>query len=121
MANALPAFLWLCGLLVAGIVCAVTIVRSQYTKHPYTVHPVRWWVVGAHIASIVLFAMAYVVFMGSHEQMSTHAQSLYRQVGIASACIAVFLVAIELILMYLQARRAWHSQIDTTLHNTHKE
>lgn len=109
--NALPAMLWIIGAAVALLVCVVTVMNSHYRDgHASEVRPVSWTVIGGHVASFVLLAAPYVVYLANSESIGAHARSLYTKLGWASAAVAVALVMVELVLMYLQARRAMLAQ-----------
>ncbi len=66
--------------------------------------------IGGHVASFVLLAAPYVVYLANSESIGAHARSLYTKLGWVSAAVAVALVMVELVLMYLQARRAMLAQ-----------
>lgn len=109
--NALPAILWIIGAAVALLVCAVTVMSSHYRDgRANEVRPVTWTVIGGHVASFVLLAAPYVVYLANSASIGAHARSLYTKLGWASAAVAVALVMVELVLMYLQARRAMLAQ-----------
>lgn len=109
--NALPAMLWIIGAAVALLVCVVTVMSSHYRDgRASEVRPVSWTVIGGHVASFVLLAAPYVVYLANSESIGAHARSLYTKLGWASAAVAVALVMVELVLMYLQARRAMLAQ-----------
>lgn len=109
--NALPAILWIIGAAVALLVCVVTVMSSHYRDgRANEVRPVTWTVIGGHVASFVLLAAPYVVYLANSASIGAHARSLYTKLGWASAAVAVALVMVELVLMYLQARRAMLAQ-----------
>lgn len=109
--NALPAILWIIGAAVALLVCGITLIRSHYHDgRNLEVHPVSWFVIGAHFVSLIALAAPYVVYLANRDSLSAHARGLYERMGVASAIIAVTLVFLELVLMYLQARRAMIAQ-----------
>lgn len=109
--NALPAILWIIGAAVSLLVCAVTVMSSHYRDgRANEVRPVTWTVIGGHVASFVLLAAPYVVYLANSASIGAHARSLYTKLGWASAAVAVALVMVELVLMYLQARRAMLAQ-----------
>ena len=109
--NALPAILWIIGAAVALLVCVVTVMSSHYRDgRANDVRPVTWTVIGGHVASFVLLAAPYVVYLANSASIGAHARSLYTKLGWASAAVAVVLVMVELVLMYLQARRAMLAQ-----------
>lgn len=114
--NSLPAIFWVIGAAFALLVCGICIHQSHYRSHKNViVKPVNWAVVGMHVMTFILLALPYVMYLGGRNDMSAHARSLYEQLGWPSAIVAVVLVFTQLTLMYLQARRAMHSQIDATL------
>ncbi len=116
MNNVLPAIIWMLGALCAIIVCASCVWNSHYVgDRNRPVHPVSWTMVGAHVMSCVLFAIPYVLFLGSRDSMAAASRHTYEHLGRISAIVAVVLVFAQLTLMYLQARRAMYSQIDETL------
>ena len=109
--NALPAMLWIIGAAVALLVCVMIVRNSHYRDgRASEVRPVSWTVIGGHVASFVLLAAPYVVYLANSESIGVHARSLYTKLGWASAAVAVALVMVELVLMYLQARRAMLAQ-----------
>lgn len=109
--NALPAMLWIIGAAVALLVCVVTVMNSHYRDgRASEVRPVSWTVIGGHVASFVLLAAPYVVYLANSESIGAHAWSLYTKLGWVSAAVSVALVMVELVLMYLQARRAMLAQ-----------
>lgn len=109
--NALPAILWIIGAAVALLVCVVTVMNSHYRDgRAGEVRPVSWTVIGGHVASFILLAAPYVVYLANSESIGAHARSLYIKLGWTSAAVAVALVMVELVLMYLQARRAMLAQ-----------
>lgn len=109
--NALPAMLWIIGAAVALLVCVMTVMNSHYRDgRASEVRPVSWTVIGGHVASFVLLAAPYVVYLANSESIGAHARSLYTKLGWVSAAVSVALVMVELVLMYLQARRAMLAQ-----------
>lgn len=109
--NALPAILWIIGAAVALLVCVVTVMNSHYRDgRSGEVRPVSWTVIGGHVVSFVLLAAPYVVYLANSASIGVHARSLYTKLGWVSAAVAVALVMVELVLMYLQARRAMLAQ-----------
>lgn len=116
MSSSLPAVFWIIGAAFALLVCGVCIWQSHYVSHIHEpVKPVSWAVVGMHLMTFILLAVPYVIYLGNRDTMSAHVKDLYGRVGWLSAIVAVILVFAELALMYLQARRAMHAQIDRTL------
>mgnify|MGYP006972711904 CR=1 FL=1 len=88
--NALPAMLWIIGAAVALLVCVVTVMNSHYRDgRASEVRPVSWTVIGGHVASFVLLAAPYVVYLANSESIGAHARSLYTKLGWASAAVAV--------------------------------
>ncbi|MEE0654259.1 C4-dicarboxylate ABC transporter [uncultured Bifidobacterium sp.] len=109
--NALPAILWIIGVVSALAVCAVTIVRSHYHDGKAAdVRPVSWAVIGAHFVTLILVALPYPIYLQHKDMIGAHARMLYGKLGWASAAIAVGVIVLELVLMYLQARRAMLAQ-----------
>lgn len=109
--NALPAILWLVGALGACAVCAVTIVESHYFDHKADeVRPVAWSMIGAHFITLIMLAIPYPIFLANKNTISEHSRELYERLGWVSAGIAIALILLELVLMYLQARRAMIAQ-----------
>ncbi|RSX56064.1 C4-dicarboxylate ABC transporter [Bifidobacterium dolichotidis] len=116
MANAMPAVLWVIAAACCLLVIAITVLRSHYfTNQDKPVQPVTWTLVGAHVLTLVMIALPYAVFLGVRDSMPAALLAKYAKVGVASAVIAVLLIFGELVLMYLQAKRAMMSQIDETL------
>ncbi len=109
--NAVPAIIWIIGVVSALAVCAVTIVRSHYHDgEDLKVRPVSWAVIGAHFATLVLVALPYPIYLQHRDALGAHARALYARLGWPSAIIAVSVIMLELFLMYMQARRAMLAQ-----------
>ncbi|KFI58773.1 hypothetical protein [Bifidobacterium gallicum] len=119
--NALPAIVWVIAAACCLLVIGITVVRSHYvTRVEQPVQPVSWTMVGAHLLTLVMIALPYALFLGMRDQMPASLLAKYNSVGIVSAVIAVLLVMVQLVLMYLQARRAMMSQIDETLEHAQR-
>lgn len=109
--NAVPAIIWIIGVVSALAVCAVTIVRSHYHDgENLKVRPVSWAVIGAHFTTLVLVALPYPIYLQHRDAIGAHARALYAKLGWPSAVIAISVIMLELFLMYMQARRAMIAQ-----------
>lgn len=109
--NAVPAIIWIIGVVSALAVCAVTIVRSHYHDgESLKVRPVSWAVIGAHFITLVLVALPYPIYLQHRDAIGAHARALYAKLGWPSAIIAISVIMLELFLMYMQARRAMIAQ-----------
>lgn len=109
--NAMPAIIWIIGVVGALAVCAVTIARSHYRDgEGLKVRPVSWAVIGAHFVTLVLVALPYPIYLQHREEIGAHAHALYEKLGWPSAIVAIGVIMLELFLMYMQARRAMLAQ-----------
>lgn len=109
--NAVPAIIWIIGVVSALAVCAITIARSHYHDgENLKVRPVSWAVIGAHFVTFVLVALPYPIYLQHKDTIGAHARALYEKLGWPSAIIAISVIMLELFLMYMQARRAMLAQ-----------
>jgi uncharacterized protein with PQ loop repeat len=124
---ALPAVLWGLSISICLGIVAICIVRSHYGRTfelshsavpvqlPVRVRPVTWPVITWHLVSLVLSLLAYGVYMVDSAGYPAGAMKFYASTGWICAALLVILIAINLVLMYFQARRAARSQIEEIL------
>ncbi|NEG69092.1 hypothetical protein [Bifidobacterium choloepi] len=114
--SALPAILWIIGVACSLLVIAICVLRSHYfNDRDKPVHPVSWSVVGMHFVTLVMVAAPYPIFLSERDSLKPSTLALYGKLGWPSAIVAIAVILAELVLMYLQARRAMKSQVEDTL------
>ena len=112
----LPAGLWCIAMVLSINICIVCVIRSRYGhgKHP-TVRPVSWGIIGLHVVSLAMAMLPYLVFLGIQDGYAADIRGFYMNVGLPSAVLIFLTIALQLVLMYLQARRAVFTQMDEHL------
>lgn len=121
MIAILPGFLWVFALLWALGICAMCLVNGALRKKDdhRKVETVQWSVIIMQIVSMFLCCAPYGVYKLLHSQISGTIRHWYAMLGIPSVVLlGIFFVA-ELVLMYLQARRAQRDIIDEVLSKRH--
>ncbi|WEV68542.1 hypothetical protein OZX73_04370 [Bifidobacterium sp. ESL0775] len=117
----MPGFLWIFALLWAVAICAICIVKGALRKKSdhRPVKTVPWSVILMHVFSLILCCAPYAVYKLNRAQIQVSTRHWYASLGIPSAIVlGVFFVA-ELVLMFLQARRAQRDIVDDVLSNHH--
>ncbi|MCH4208560.1 hypothetical protein [Bifidobacterium sp.] len=89
--------------------------ESSALGQPVRVRPVTWPVITWHLISLALGLLAYGIYMADGANYPIAAIEFYTNAGWISAALLVLLIAVSLLLMYIQARRATRSQIEEVL------
>lgn len=116
MIDSMPAVLWAVAVMWAVAVCVICVARSKIlvSGRPH-VDLVSWRIIGAQLVSAVLAAMPFAVFKVYQDAISSGLRSFYISMAWPAGIVVVLLVALELVLMYVQAKRAMRTQMDETL------
>ncbi|MBW3093470.1 C4-dicarboxylate ABC transporter [Bifidobacterium sp. 82T10] len=117
MIDLLPAMLWVLSLIWSGGVCVITVSRGRLLSGDPCpeVEPVSWNVVYAQVASVVLCAVPFMVFVLMQHDVAAGMRAWYERHMIAGAVIGMAMVVLEWALMFAQAKRAERTQRDRVL------
>jgi uncharacterized membrane protein len=83
---------------------------DENADQPRDVPPVAWTVLGLHIVSLVTALVPYIMVHAMRDGMSRRIRDWYAANTGWSLALVFVLLACELVLMYLQARRAMLAQ-----------
>lgn len=119
LVQAIPAGLWLVGMLLSFFVINITVVRSRYGagRHP-VVRPVTWGMVGVHLASLLCFIASFAALALARDGLDVDVLDFYARAQWPALVVVFVCVLAQDALMYLQARRAMRTQMDETLGHT---
>jgi Na+/serine symporter len=119
--NILPGTLWVVALFWSLGICSICIANGALRKRtdPRKVPTVQWSVVIMQVVSLVLCCVPYGIYKICHAQISNQILYFYASSGIPSAVLLGTFFVAELVLMYLQARRAQYDIIDDVLAKRH--
>lgn len=115
--DLLPLILWIGSLLWAGAVCVLCVIRGRLLsreRHP-DVELVSWNVIYAQVCSVVLCAVPFMVLILLQDDLDSRMLAWYDQYQIIGAIISIVMIIIEWLLMFVQSKRAEHTQIDRVL------
>lgn len=114
--QAIPAGLWLIGLLLSFFVINITVVRSRYGmgKSP-VVRPVTWGMIGVHLASLLCFIASFAALALARDGLDVDVLDFYTSAQWPALVLVFVCVLAQDALMYLQARRAMRTQMDERL------
>lgn len=121
MIALLPAFTWLVALFWAIGICAICLISGEFTyslvskPRPHKVQPVSWTVVAMQLLSGVLCLIPYALYIYTHDQYARGVSALYASFGLPSAVVLFILLAIQITLMYGQAKRAYRDTMDARI------
>ncbi|RSX53813.1 C4-dicarboxylate ABC transporter [Bifidobacterium goeldii] len=108
LTDVLPFALWVFAVIWMLIVCAICIVRCRFgtgEKHP-EVELVSWNVIIAQVVSVLLAGIPFITFILLGEEITPAVHAFYTQHLVIGSATVIVLVFVELMLMYVQARRA---------------
>lgn len=119
IANVMPGVLWVFALLWSLGICGICIANGALRKRTdhRKVSTVQWSVVVMQIISLVLCCVPYGVYKLCRALIPGDVRYWYSGAGIPSAVLLGIFFAAELVLMYMQARRAQCDIIDDVLAN----
>lgn len=121
MLDVLPVVFWAVAAVWALAVCVICVVRGRlFTPGRPHVDLVSWYVIAAQFVSVILAMVPFVVYKVNDEAISPGMREFYTGVAWPAGIALIVLVALELVLMYVQARRATRTEMDEAL-NAHAE
>lgn len=116
MLDILPIILWVVAAVWMFAVCAVCAVRGKlFARGDVHVDLVHWSVIAAQLVSVILTMVPFIVYRANEESFSAWARGFYEAAMWPALIVLVVLIAAELALMYVQARRATRTQMDEAL------
>ena len=106
--DILPIVLWGIGVLTSFGECAYALVSSKYRSHSTEpeVSPPSMTAITGHLVAVICFVMALVV--------ASYGIDLYDAIPVGGI-IAVALLALQIVLLYLQSRRAMLTEMNRRL------
>ncbi|MDF7665036.1 hypothetical protein [Bifidobacterium sp. ESL0745] len=121
MIAILPGFLWIFALLWSLGICAKCLVNGALRKKDdhRKVETLPWSIIIMQIVSMFLCCVPYGIYKLLRAQITGTIRHWYAMLGIPSAVILGILFVAELVLMYLQAKRAQRDIIDEVLSKRH--
>lgn len=117
MLEMLPAVVWVVAVIWAVAVCVLCVVRGKLwvRGHP-DVEPLTWHVIVAQLLSAVVAMVPFIIVKTASDSFSEGMRAWYASVGLPAGIVLIVLVVLELVFMYLQARRAMFTEMDRSLH-----
>ena len=117
MIDLLPAVFWIVSIIWAVVVCVICVRRGKLLQpgHP-DVEPVRWPVIGAQLASLILAMVPFVIGKVWQDLFGAEALAFYVSAAWPAGIVSVLLIGAELVLMILQAQRATYTEMGVALH-----
>ena len=111
MIDLLPAVFWIVSIIWAVVVCVICVRRGKLLQpgHP-DVEPVRWPVIGAQLASLILAMVPFVIGKVWQDLFGAEALAFYVSAAWPAGIVSV---------MILQAQRATYTEMGAALHATH--
>ncbi|MBT1181217.1 hypothetical protein JS531_04365 [Bifidobacterium sp. CP2] len=114
MFDLMPAALWCVAVVLSLNIVGLCVVRGRLGR-PYTgeVRRVSWPVVFAHVTSLVVGAMPYILvaaFRADARAYSSDMIDFYDRYGWPSAVFLLVMLVLQWLCLYWQAFRAWKSE-----------
>lgn len=115
-----PAVLWCIGVVVSCNVSLLCVLRGRLL-HRYSsdvrIRPVSWNVLAAHVASLILGITPYLIYVWYADtgEFTPKVRDFYARAGWPSAAVVIALILMQILTMYLQARRSMFSEMDERL------
>lgn len=111
MLGVLAAVLWAVSVLLSIDICLICIIRcGLFRKRHPPVQPVNMTLVVLHFISLLIGVCVYPVYMFTANAMSRSQRTLYVSCSWPAAIILIGLIALQLVLLYVQANRAMRDQ-----------
>ena len=120
MSELLPAVCGIVSIIWAVVVCVICVRRGKLLQpgHP-DVDPVRWPVIGAQLASLILAMVPFVIGKVWQDLVGAEALACYGSAAGPAGIVSVLLIGAERGRMILQAQRATYTEMGAALHATH--
>lgn len=120
MIDMLPALLWCIDVVMALNIIGLCVIRGRLMT-PYSsalhVSRVSWPVVVCHVVSALLGLAPYLTYLWFADGgFDADVKDFYAQYGWPSACVIILLIVVQILCMYLQAKRAMRAEMDERLH-----
>lgn len=117
MLDVLPALVWIIAVVWMIVICVLCVIRGKLLQpgHP-TVDQVSWGVIGAQFASVVLAAVPFVIGKVCIGSFGSAARGFYLKAAWPAGMVLILLIAAELVLMFLQARRSMYTELGAAIH-----
>ena len=115
-----PAVLWCIGVVCSCNVTLLCVLRGRLLRgysSEVRIRPVSWNVLAAHVASLIFGITPYLIYVWYADtgKFTPKVRDFYAHVGWPSAAVAIALILMQILCMYLQARRAMFSEMDERL------
>lgn len=117
MLDVLPALFWIIAVAWMIVICVLCVIRGKLLQpgHP-PVDQVSWGVIGAQFASVVLAAVPFVIGKVCIGSFGSAARGFYLKAAWPAGMVLILLIAAELVLMFLQARRSTYTELGAAIH-----
>lgn len=117
MKDMLPILLWSCAAVPPVLICLMCAVNAHYIggRRGNPVKPVAWSIFVLHILSLLFAMTPFIAYKTLADDMTDSMRTWYAQFGWPAGIVMILLVAAELLMMYLQAKRAADSEMDEAL------
>lgn len=116
MLSYLPLAVWCFSFTLSVIVLVLAILhRAQLKRNEANAFRVDWSVTALHFMSVVAAMGAYLLYIVGNEKISYSMNRLYESFGVFSALLIVFMTAIDITMIVLQARSVQRAQMDRVL------
>lgn len=118
MKDMLPILLWSCAAVPPVLICLMCAVNAHYLggRRSDRVQPVAWPIMILHVLSLLFAMTPFIAYKTLADDMSADMLAWYAKFGWPAGIIMILLIAAELLMMYLQAKRAAESEMDEALH-----
>lgn len=123
MLDILPAALWCVAVVMALNIIGLCLLRGRLL-HRYAggIPRVSWPVVIGHVVSAFVALSPYLVYtwFADTGSFDPDVRDFYSEYGWPSAAVVGILLIVQIVCMYLQARRAMRSEMDARLNSAVK-
>lgn len=115
--DILPIVLWGIGVLTSFGECAYALVSSKYRSHSTEpeVSPPSMTAITGHLVAVICFVMALVIASYGIDLYDARMHDFYGIAIPVGGIIAVALLALQIVLLYLQSRRAMLTEMNRRL------
>lgn len=110
MTDMLPGIFWIITVALCLVLCSIVVVQSRYFDAERPVNPVPWSVTALHMGTLVCAMVPYVLFKQLSARITPVVRDFYVQQAWLSGIILIVLIAVELMLMIMQSKRASASE-----------
>lgn len=117
--DILPIVLWGIGVVVSIGVCTAAVISSKYLSRdaePEVAPPTMMTAIH-HMVSLVCFLTALLISSYSIDLYAKPVRDFYRYAIPVGGGIAVMLLGAQIVLLYMQSRRAMHTEMNKRLNS----